>query len=147
MITEKEIEFLDKIDCNFPYLDRKKCVNIINEANSISSNATFSVIDEICRIPQSERAKVSNETLFELLYLLKSSFKHPLKSIIIETAKKIINNELLEIENVILAMNKIREFKGQYAALSILYFSCDDEEGKLEIIWNEIINEWNFNVA
>ena len=147
MITEKEIEFLDKIDCNFPYLDRKKCVNIINEANSISSNATFSVIDEICRIPQSERTKVTNETLFELLNLVEVSFKHPLKPAIIETAKKMINNELLEIENVISVMNRIREFKGQYAALSILYFSCNDDDEKLEIIYNEIINEWSFNVA
>ena len=144
MITDKEIEFLNKIDCNFPYLDRTQCVNIINEANSISSNASFSVIEEICRMPQSKRTKISKEILFELLYLVERSFEHPLKTIIIETAKKMINNQLLDIDNVISVMNKIREFKGQYAALSILYFSCEDEEDKLEIFWNQIINEWNY---
>ena len=144
MITDKEIEFLNKIDCNFPYLDRTQCVNIINEANSISSNSSFSVIEEICRMPQSKRTKISKEILFELLYLVERSFEHPLKTIIIETAKKMINNQLLDIDNVISVMNKIREFKGQYAALSILYFSCEDEEDKLKIFWNQIINEWNY---
>jgi hypothetical protein len=31
----------------------------------------------------------------------------------------------------------------QYAALSIIYFSIDDEDGKLEKVWNSITTEWN----
>lgn len=142
MISEKEIQFLDRIDCNFPYLNKEKSIELIKEASLISSNALFSIIEEICRVPKIERQNVSNEILFELLSLTESKLDHPLKSIIIETAKNMINEQDLEVCDIILKMKMIKDFPQQYAALSIVYNSCHDEYDKLEPLWEDILNTW-----
>lgn len=79
MKEDIEIQFLDKIDCNFPYHDRQEGVRLIEQAATLSTNALFSVIEELCRIPESERLTVSTETLLDLLTLAASKINHPLK--------------------------------------------------------------------
>jgi|SRR5690606_11315404 hypothetical protein len=142
MITEEEYKFLDKIDCNFPYLDKQESRELIIEASFISANALFSVIEEICRIPISIRPEVPNAVLFELLYESAEKVNHPIKELVVETAEKMLQDQELTVEEVIEKMQIIRKYPGQFAALSILYSSCDDTDGKLEAIWNTIINEW-----
>lgn len=143
MTDDNEIQFLDKIDCNFPYLDRQESLRLIEQASTLSTNALFSIIEELCRIPKSERPNVSIETLLYLLTLTANKVKHPIKGIIIETAGKMIRREELTVDDVILKMQTVQNYPGQFAALSILYFSCDDIDEKLEPIWDNIINEWN----
>lgn len=137
-----EIDFLNKIDCNFPYLNKVEYIGLIEEASKISSNALFSILEEVCRIPDSDRQNVSNEVLFEILSLTEEKINHPLKIIVLETAKKMISNQDLDVDDVLLNMKKIKEYPFQYAALSILYFSCNDEDEKLESVWYEITNHW-----
>jgi len=143
-MTEKsEILFLDKIDCNFPYHNRQESVQLINQAETLSTNALFKVIEELCRIPKSEKANVSTSELIDLLTLTSNKLNHPLKELIIDAADKMIREQDLEVDDVIWKMEIVEKYPGQYAALSILYFSCDDKEGKLEPIWDRIISEWN----
>ncbi len=67
MTPEKEIKFIDSIDCNVPYHDKEKCLRLIDEAAEISVNAVFSVTEEICRVPVSERDKIELSYLLDLL--------------------------------------------------------------------------------
>ncbi len=39
-------------------------------------------------------------------------------------------------------MNEIEKFPGQFAALSLIYFSCDDIEGKVDELNTEILSSW-----
>ena len=143
MTYDNEIQFLDKIDCNFPYLDKQESLRLIEQASTLSTNALFSIIEELCRIPESERPNVSIEILLDLLTLTANKINHPIKDLIIETAGKIIRREELTVDDVILKLQTVQKYPGQFAALSILYFSCDDIDEKLEPIWDNIINEWN----
>jgi len=143
MTEDIEIEFLNRIRCAFPYNDSNENVRLINEAATLSPNALFSVIEELCRIPESERINVTTETLNELLILTARKLNHPLKELIVETANKMINEQELIVEDVIHKMKTVQEYPGQFAALSILYSSCDDKEEKLEPIWDSIVKTWN----
>ena len=143
MKDDNEIQFLDRIDCNFPYLNRQESLRLIEQASTLSTNALFSIMEELCRIPESERPNVSIDTLLDLLNLTANRIKHPIKDIIVETAGKMIRREELTVDDVILKMQTVRKYPGQFAALSILYFSCDDIDEKLEPVWDNIINEWN----
>ena len=92
----------------------------------MSSNAIFTVIEELCRIPYSQRSEVSNEILLDLLTLASNKFDHPLKQMITEIARKMIIEEDLTVDEAIEKMRIVGKFPGQYAALSIVYSSCDD---------------------
>lgn len=46
-----EQEFLDSIDCNFPYFDEKKWKELILQSFTINNNAVFCILDEVCRPP------------------------------------------------------------------------------------------------
>lgn len=143
MTNDNEIQFLDKIDCNFPYQDKQESLQLIEQASSLSTNALFSIVEELCRISESERPNVSTETLLDLLTLTANKINHPLERIIVETADKMIRKEELTVEDVLLKMQTVQKYPGQFAALSILYFSCDDKDEKLESTWDNIISEWN----
>lgn len=143
MTADNEIQFLDKIDCNFPYQDRHESLLLIEEASTLSTNALFSIIEELCRIPESERSNISCEALLDLLYLTAQKLNHPLKELIVEVAYKMIRRQEITTHDVKTKMEIVKKYPGQYAALSTLYFSCDDNEGKLESIWNNIISEWS----
>jgi hypothetical protein len=47
-----EQEFLDFIDCNFPYFDEKKWKELVLQSFTINNNAVFCILDEVCRPPQ-----------------------------------------------------------------------------------------------
>jgi hypothetical protein len=147
MTTEEENIFIDKIDCNFPYHDRQECIKLIDTAATFSTNAMFAVIAEICRVPHSEKENVTTEFLLDLLSQTKSKFNHPLKEIVLDTADKMIQGTELKVDNAIAKMKIIKKYPGQLAALSILYFSCDDKDGKLEPVWKDIMNDWKNNAT
>ena len=147
MKSNLEEQFIDRIDCNFPYRDNEQCLSLIDEAVSISANSIFKVIEELCRIPISDKQHVSEQYLLELLKLTAEKFENPLKEIIVGTATKMILEEELSVDEVISKMELVRQFPGQFSALSILYFSCNDKEEKLEPIWDSILAEWRENGA
>ncbi|MEY3240003.1 MAG: hypothetical protein RIR11_1441 [Bacteroidota bacterium] len=145
MTNSTEIQFIDKIDCKFPYHDRQESLQLIEQAAALSPNALYSIIEELCRIPHSKRSSVATETLVDLLAITANQLNHPLKELIVDTADKMIRSQELTVEDVILKMQIVQKYPGQFAALSILYFSCDDKDGKMEPIWKNIISEWNYH--
>ena len=147
MKKSQEEQFIDRIDCNIPYRENEQYLSLIDEAASISANAIFKVIEELCRIPASDKQNVSSQYLIALLKLTGEIFEHPLKEMILDASEKMIFEEELSVDEVILKMAFVRHFPGQFSALSILYFSCNDKEAKLEPIWDSILAEWKKNGA
>ena len=140
-----EQNFLDKIDCNFPYNDKIESSKLIAESLHYSPNATFTIIEEIARIPFSERKTVSTNRLRDLISEIDKLFEHPLKAKIIDVTLQMIEQKELQIENSLSLMNEIENDKGLWGALAIAYESCQDEENKLENKFDEIRDKWNGN--
>ncbi len=145
MTTEEEDNFILSIHAKFPYHDKEECLRLIEKAASISFDSMFKVVEEICRIYEPDKSEIGSPYLHELLLLMASKFEHPLKSMIVDAASKMIDNQDLEVDDVSKRMEIVKSYPGQYSALSILYFSCDDTEEKLEPIWDDIIAHWKKN--
>lgn len=144
--SQEEIEFIEKINCNFPYQDKELCIQLIKESAAISDNAIFTVVEELCRIPPMNRSIASHEYLLELLEITAKEINHPLKEMVLNTARVMIVEKVISVDEAIENMKIIRDYPGQWGALSIMYFSCDDTEGiggKLEYTFDSIRDEWN----
>jgi hypothetical protein len=48
----------------------------------------------------------------------------------------------ISVQKAIKYLNEISKFKGNYNALSIVYFSCDDTDGQVDDVYNQIIKMW-----
>jgi len=78
----------------------------------------------------------------ELLQFVDEKFEHPLKILILDAAKKMICNLELSVEEAIERMSIVKNFPGQYHALGILYFSCNDINGEMEKVYYTILKSW-----
>lgn len=145
MESLKELEFIDKIEDNFPFENYFESIKLIDEAIKISSNCVFAVVEEICKAANEEG--LPEESLINLLKSIDKKFEHPLRKLILETAQSIILNEEATLDETIANMELVRPHAHQYAALSIIYFSADDVDGKSEKVWNSITTEWNGGVS
>lgn len=143
MYSEKENNFFEKIHCRFPYHDKELSLQLIEEGVSLSTDLAFKIIEELARITRGDRKGLEDGYLQDLLRITSSKFEHPIKEMIVDVAKKMIDSEGITVDEALLKLENVRNFPGQYSALSILYFSCNDKKEKLEPIWKDIINKWN----
>lgn len=139
----KELEFIDKIDGNFPYGNFKDCLKLIDEAISISPNSVFAVVEEICRIPDEDRITVAFLALKNLLNEVEKKFKHPLKEMVLKIANRMLAEQETTLEETLINLELVRKFPRQFASLNIIYYSCHGDEKKLNDSWNSIIKEWD----
>jgi hypothetical protein len=133
-----EIEFIESIDACFPYADEQQLRSLIKLGAQISDNTAYMVLNEICSAPN----EVSPEIQLQMLSEWENSFDHPVKGLVVESGRAIINGTNIPVQKAIKYLNKISKFKGNYNALSIVYFSCDDSEGQVDDVYNQIIKMW-----
>lgn len=128
MRTEKE--FLEAIDCRFPFADRELATQLIEEGCRLSPNAGFTLVDEIVRPARGAAAPADLRR-----YLLDAVFgqlSHPLVPIIKPLAERLVAGQESTVDEALAIMRKVAEHPGQYAALSVAYFSADDVSGVLD---------------
>ena len=135
-----EAEFIQSIDCCFPYGDKSLWTKLIEVGANISPNSAFMILHEICRPPKS--SKVEEARLFEILEAWVYSFSHPLVDVVFPIAKSVIRGNRISVEDSVKAMRVAGQYEHQYTALSILYFACDDDSGKADECFEEIIRGW-----
>ncbi|TIN81296.1 MAG: hypothetical protein E5Y29_13540 [Mesorhizobium sp.] len=121
-----EAEFADLIDCNWPYHDIPQSRELIATAIGIS--------------PAS--AAVEPATLIALVDFWLSEFDHPIAPMTAECAISMIERKRLPVHEILKRMDSISGYPGLFAALSILYFSCDDVEGRADARFNQIRAAW-----
>jgi len=138
-----EQNLIDKIDCNFPYNDKIESSKLISESFHYSPNATYTIIEELARIPIDKKEEVTKSRLLELVDEIDRQFDHQLKPIILNFTKLLINEEEIQIDNALNLMNQISKEKGLWGALAIAYDACEDQENKLDNRFNEIRDQWN----
>jgi len=125
-----EQEFLDQIDGKFPYHGNWK--RLVDTGKSISPNAAFAVLDEISRPPKSAHPSLSDQ--MEMLAYWRSGFQHPLAEEVSTVALARIDRRCLSMEHCLGLMDTISHYPGQYAALSIVYFTCESDDAR-EVDW------------
>jgi hypothetical protein len=135
-----EQEFIQAIDCCFPYFDEPEWKRLIELGSTISANSGFMVLHEISRPARS--ANISPEHQKVIASYWATHFQHPLAERIFNVALRLIDGERLKISEVLEHFNEIRKFKGQYNALAIVYFTSDELEDIIENQYEEIIQEW-----
>jgi len=128
-----ESEFIDKIDCNFPYDDRQKASSIIDQACQLSPNAAFMIAHELARPPRGVSDKVDKTVLLDILSELEGKCEHPLKPMVFPICRKMIRGQKVGRKEVLAVLDRLKDYPGQYCAAAIVYFSCDDETSLNEI--------------
>jgi hypothetical protein len=139
-MTVDENEFINSIDCNFPYNDRGRVIGLIDQAKCISENAMFAVLEELCR--PGHGTQVSKATLLELIDVWDDKNDHPLAEFVVSAARLTVNDTQRSVEEALALLEKIAPFTGLYAALCIASKSADDTDGVLDIRDEEIRLKW-----
>ncbi|MEZ6037401.1 MAG: SMI1/KNR4 family protein [Planctomycetota bacterium] len=119
-----EEEFHNSIDCCFPYLDRAAAQALIDEALTISPAAVFDVVHELARRPRS--SNVPDAVCLALLDRIAGRVEHPLAAAVISVARRMVAREVLPFPECEALMRRIATFPGQWAALHVVYFACDE---------------------
>lgn len=145
--TIRELAFIDQIDGNFPYHDSKACAGLIDEALSISPNAVFAVVEEICRIPDEDREVVPFLHLTGLLRIIDQKFEHPLKKVVLMVARRMLELEETPGPEAAANIDSLVNFPRQFAALNIFYYSSFDDSGILDKAWDRVIKAWDDNTG
>ena len=125
-----EQEFLDAIDCRFPFGDRALAMQLIHEGCALSPNAGFALVDEIVRPARGVVAPVDLRR--ELLRSVFALLQHPLVPVIAPLAERLVAGVEASVDEALAMMRKVAEHHGQYAALCIVYFSADDAAAVLD---------------
>ncbi len=133
-----EQEFIESIDFIFPYDDEEKVIELISQGRSISENSSFMVLHEIVRAPSG----VTRKTKESLYNHWCNGFSHELLPQVEEAVSALLENQELSVERTIELMDNFENYIGQYCALSIVYFSCNDTEGKADQKYNQVIEQW-----
>ena len=139
-----EVEFINSIDCRFPYDNEAECLRLIAMAPQISTNAAFMVLHELARVPHSRQ--IEQKYLLRMVDNWGQYFSHPLSKALVDVAQKMICKEFVPLNASIELMNKISQFPNEYCALSIAYFSCDDPSGKIDEIYESIEALWKRSI-
>jgi len=135
-----EAEFINSIDCCFPYKNAEKAFKIIEFGSSISPNASFAVLHELARAPTSQT--ISEAQLLKLLGHWKLKTKHPLKTYLLPIVEQLIEGKTVSKNKAANAIKEIAKYPHQLSALAIAYFSCDDENGEISKLYNHVIQLW-----
>ena len=136
----EESTFIASIDCQFPYHDHTRAIALVEQACAISSNAAFAIVDELSRPPANELVSIEFST--ELLSLVEQCLSHPLLHSIIGIARKRVLNQSISVMEGVSVMREIEQFPGQYSALSVAYFACDDVDDLADAEFNRIKAVW-----
>ncbi len=138
MSSDNEVEFIDSIDACFPYFNEKEWKKLIDTGVTFSDNCSFMILHEICRAPD----EIPPELLLSIYEYWNSKYNHVLKEDVCRAALSMIQSKKISVEESARMMNEIRKFPGLYTALSIPYSACDDVDGKLNDLYNEITENW-----
>ena len=136
----EESEFIASIECKFPYRERAAAFEVATQACLLSPNAAFAVVDEVSRPPAGDHTP---EFAAELLSFIEQRLDHPLATQIIGLAQKRVAKRRVSVAESLFALRQAERFPGQYCALSVAYFACDDVDGTADQEFNRIVAAWD----
>lgn len=138
-----EAEFIEAIDCRFPYAAPLQWKRLNARAARISPNASFMVVHELCRPPRGDRTSVLARR--KILEHLSWRFRHPLMSSLRSLIEVVMRGELVSVATAAAAMRRVARYPFQFNALAICYFACDDKNGRLDQLYESIVDRWSLS--
>tara|TARA_B100000809_G_scaffold242882_1_gene267369 strand:+ start:4 stop:426 length:423 start_codon:yes stop_codon:yes gene_type:complete len=133
-------EFYYSIDCNFPYKNAELWKKIIHQSHEVGDDAPFLVLHEICRLPSSIKLNLNSH--LEIYNYWKNSFVSPVIELVEPACLALINKVDLEDSKAIEIMNQISEYPKSYNALTVVLFSCPDDDEIVDDLYEKIKSEW-----
>ncbi|RZT97627.1 hypothetical protein [Rivibacter subsaxonicus] len=140
-----EIEFIESIDCNFPYRDESQWRKLIEQGALISPNAAFAVLHEICRPPRGE--SIDQASLSAMLTFWANSFRHPVVATLLPIAEAMLRKQPVPVARALQAMRSVAPYRDQHCALAVPYLACDDADGEADALRQEVLRSWNVPVS
>lgn len=142
--TDRKSIFLEGIDCNLPYRDPHQVRRIFKEGLSISDEAVFGVMREICHLPGGYNTrKPIRRYAWKYLNNIPKYFKHPLLDIAVDSGNCQLKYIDLPDEETLKRMARVKQFPKLYSALQIVSMTSPDEEGKIDNSYDAILAEWH----
>jgi hypothetical protein len=136
-----EAQFIEAIDCRFPYADERHALELIDEGCAISANAAYMVVHELARRPHGN--KLADSTCLKLLDLVDARFTHPVKDLVLGVARRMVQRERVPLEECAAIMRDVGRHRDQYNALAVVYFACEDDQMEtVERLHDDIIAAW-----
>ena len=121
--AEAETLFEASLDASFPYDNEVAASALIKQGWSISLNAAFYVLHELCRPSNDE--SICKERLRRLITEWAAGPDHPLKEPVLHAAKILTEDDALDRQEGAELMRWVGAYDGQRAALAIVYFASD----------------------
>lgn len=144
-----EIEYIDSIDACFPYEDEDAWRAAVDQGISISDNAAYMALYEICRgvgdLPLS--------ALHRMLDYWDAKYDHPTKPTVMVAVRAVFNDTYLSEAEALAFLDEIAAYPGQCNALGIVWHAAPRDakrpsrateavERRLEEIWKKIAEEY-----
>jgi hypothetical protein len=135
-----ESEFIERIDCRFPYRRQMEWRRLSARAARISANAAFMVVHEACRPPRS--VELGADQARAIVSHLRRRFRHPLLRVLAPAIQAHISGRELRPSKAASLMRKVAAHADQYNALALCYLCADDSAGVLDQIYNQVVSKW-----
>ena len=136
-----EAEFIQQIDCCFPYKAPLKWKRLVTQAARMSPDAAFMVVHELCRPPRSVSVTYAAREI--ILEHLGKRFHHPLLSALRPLILTFMRGERVSVSTAAAAMRRVARYRSQHNMLAICYFSCNDRNGCLDGLYESIVVKWS----
>ncbi len=120
-----EAEYDEKIDACFPYDDEEAWKAVIDEGISISDNAAYIALHEICGAPP----EIPQADLARMVEYWASRYDHPTKPIMLIAAQAVLRGGALPEQDVLKYLDEVALYPGLYATAAILWWAGPREEG------------------
>lgn len=133
-----ECEYIDGIDANFPYHDEHAWKAVIEEGVGISDNAAYMALYEICCGP----AEIARPSLLKMVEYWSLKYSHPMKALVIEAAKAVIEGVELSEEKVLEGLDRIANYANLYNAANILLAASPRDGGRIRSKHEAIVDTW-----
>lgn len=138
----REKEYLDKIDCKFPYEDVEKGKALVDEAIAISPNAVFGVLEELARPGVNIPKDHIRQNVAILMNYLKTNYSHPFKDKALAQAQSLFDETVIPAETVIEKMREVAQYPGQYCLLNLYYFTPNNDMEAVDKTYKQIVDQW-----
>jgi len=135
-----ENEFINEIDARFPHWDKVNAHRLIRLGASISPNAAYMVLYELCTPPI--KPKVRPYISQKYIEFWSEHFDHPLNSIVVPIAHRIVRHKPVSRLKVMKALNLISAHNGLYNAMNIVLCAADDTDESIESLSKQIVSNW-----
>lgn len=135
-------DYSREIDCRLPYDDEDHTRSLIDRGIGLSPDMAFRVLYEICLPGRRRKGRPTSGQLKRLLKYWRSHFNHPVADLLTDTAITLIDRKQLSDQDAISRMQIVAGYPKLYSALMILSCSCEDADGSVDALHDEIVQKW-----